>query len=633
MKLLEEFQEQLAKIGPPRRVWLTTFNLGIEFVETYLLPAILGMEAPRSPMDFELMQQKLAALQAAGDGAGQDTVAVAPLDLRVFADRRMLSDSVERKRTSVAVTAVSPSRYGFEDESLFHPKVIYLEGADGRAIIGCGSANLTVGGWARNQEVFAFRAIGSDAQAAQVQAFFTPLLTAAALPVPMLAPKRWGADDNWSFCHSFQPAGLVEQLAEHHPADTGIPRLAVWSPYFSGNLAQLLEAVRHAAGNPNMPVHLVADRNDNNQIRTAWTTALVSELNQGTLHFRSGSRQIRRHEQIRMCHAKLWLTPRVIAIGSWNFTMPGAQMQDQANNIEAGMLLRAPPDFDGALGAIETVSEKDFCSTQQLADEVLQVPPTLPFEIRVTFDWRALRYTVCLDWLDEGSRACYLLHLPDLKPIELSPAAPQQAPYQVPEPRQLLSYRYYTVELDGATVARGIIDEQHALFRRGERFASLDDLLESLIVDSAGGAGPGTELRGEPDSDAYLIDEAITAEPPANAALSSYFRLFHAFQNYREHIQQCNSPTELQLCVMVRPGCLKEFYEKIGAHSADGNGVYHWFLVQEFNTLLNLSHQAANRWPDAPLPIDWPSLRLNAGHSDENTRRYMELIRSECNYD
>lgn len=630
MKLLEEFQDQLTKIGPPRRVWLTTFNLGIEFVETYLLPAILGMEAPRSPMDFERMQQKLAALQAAGDGAGQDKVA--PLDLRVFADRRMLSDSVERKRTSVAVTAVSPPRHGFDDDSLFHPKVIYLEGADGRAIIGCGSANLTVGGWSRNQEVFAFRAIGSDAQAAQVQSFFTPLLTAATLSVPMLAPKRWGADDDWSFCHTFQRAGLVEQLAEHHSADTGITRLAVWSPYFSGDLARLLQAVRHAAGNLNMPVHLVADRNDNNQIRSTWTPALAAQLEQDTLHFHSGSKQIRRHEQIRMCHAKLWLTPQVIAIGSWNFTMPGAQLQDQSNNIEAGMLLRAPPDFEGALGAFQTVSEKDFCSKQQLADEALQVPPALPFEIRVTFDWRALRYTVYQDWLDGGVSTCYLLHLPDRKPIELSPAAPQQVQYKVPDPRQLLSYRYYTVELDGAAVARGIIDEQHVLFRRGERFASLDDLLESLVVDTAGGAGPGTELRNEQDSDAYLIDEAIAAEPVANAALSSYFRLFHAFQNFREHIQQCNSPTELQLCVMVRPGCLKELHEKIGSHSADGNGVYHWFLVQEFNTLLDLAHKLANRWPDAQLPIDWFSLRLHAGHSDEKTRRYMELIRNECNY-
>lgn len=630
MKLLEEFQEQLKKIGPPRRVFLTTFNLGIEFVETYLLPAILGMDTPRSPMDFELMQQKLAACQTASHGAGDDTVS--PLDLRVFADRRMLSESVDRKRTSLAVTAVSPPRFGFEAESLFHPKVIYLEGADGRAIIGGGSANLTVGGWARNQEVFAFRAICSDAQAAQVQTFFTELLSAAMLPVPTLAPKRWGADDDWSFCHSFQSAGLVEQLASFHPADTGIPRLAVWSPYFSGDLSRLLGAVRHAAGNLTMPVHLIADRNDNNQIRTAWTPALAAQLEQDALYFHSGSKQICRHEQIRMCHAKLWLTPQVIAIGSWNFTMPGAQLQEQANNIEAGMLLSAPPEFHGALGAIQTVSVNNFCSTKELADEALQVPPALPFEIRVTFDWRALRYTVCLEWLDEGSPACYLLHLPDKHAIELSPSAPSQVDYQVPDPHKLLSYRYYTVELDGATVARGIIDEQHSLFRRGERFVCLDDLLESLVVDTAGGAGPSTEPRGEPDSDAYMIDEAIAAEPLVNAALSSYFRLFHAFQNYREHIEKCNSPIELQLCVMVRPGCLKEFHEKIGAHSKDGNGIYYWFLVQEFNTLLDLAHKRADRWPDAPLPVDWPSLKLDFRHSDENTRRYMKLIRIECNY-
>lgn len=630
MKLLDEFQRQLDKTGPPRRVFLTTFNMGIELVETHLLPAILGMETPRSAMEFEQMQQELALRQAAADNAETDgDAAPPPLDLRVFADRRMLFNSVERKRTSLPVSPVSPLRLGFGTASLFHPKVIYIEGAEG-AILGCGSANLSVGGWANNQEVFVFRKISSAAQAAQVQAFFAPLLTAAGQPETALGARLWGDDAGWSFCHSFQPAGLLPQLAAHQPPGTPMEGLGVWSPYFSDDLAHMLDAVRRQAGHPGMPVSVVADRNETGQIRTRWSGGLAEQLQEGRLAFHAGSRQVRRDERIKMSHAKVWLTPHAIAIGSWNCSMPGAQLQGRDNNIEAGMLLPDPPDFKSALGDAIPVDEGHFCSPAQLLEDELQLPPLPPFDLAVSFDWRTLNYSVRLDWPDDCSAPDYVLHLPDLPGIPLQPGMPAQAHYPVAEPQRILTNRYYTVELNGGTVARGIVNEQHAQLRRGERFASLDDLLEALVLGFDSASCPATELRGTATLDLDAAD-AADLEPPSNAALSSYFRLFNAFDQFRSLIAKCDSAVSLHICVLARPGCVKELHEKIQQHPEGGNAIYHWFLVQEFNTLLLAAQQKAAAL-GAGLPLDLDRLRLATAAPDGNAARYMELIRKECSY-
>ena len=60
MKLLNAFAEQIKACGKLKRVWLTSFNIDIEFIETYLLPTILGAaEIPRTRMDYEALQLML----------------------------------------------------------------------------------------------------------------------------------------------------------------------------------------------------------------------------------------------------------------------------------------------------------------------------------------------------------------------------------------------------------------------------------------------------------------------------------------------------------------------------------------------------------------------------------------------
>ncbi|MEY8212890.1 MAG: hypothetical protein RPR97_00265, partial [Colwellia sp.] len=120
MKLLTDFKEQVATLGRLKRVWITSFNLSVEFVETHLLPVVVGMDAPKHRMDYETLQKELIDQN---------------IDLRVFCDKRMMNE-LDTKRTTIDVFGVSPrSIDGFSEDSLFHPKVIYLEDYDGKAIL------------------------------------------------------------------------------------------------------------------------------------------------------------------------------------------------------------------------------------------------------------------------------------------------------------------------------------------------------------------------------------------------------------------------------------------------------------------------------------------------------------------
>lgn len=165
MKLIQELKRKVTGMGPLRRAWFTTFNLDIEFLETFVLPATIGAEPPRNRIEFEQLQQGLTEKGT---------------DVRVFCDQRFI-DTNRIKRTCIPIHAIRPDRVSqrFSERSLFHPKVIYLEDVNGRRVVGAGSANLTLSGWGRNLEAFVFREVESLANYREIRKFFDGLWNAA----------------------------------------------------------------------------------------------------------------------------------------------------------------------------------------------------------------------------------------------------------------------------------------------------------------------------------------------------------------------------------------------------------------------------------------------------------------------
>src|SRR5688572_4025303 len=131
IKLYKHFNEQLNKIGRPRRAWFTTFHLDVHFFEKFILSALMGTpyRELRSLYDYEALNAQLAN--------EQEELKEDKMEVRVFYDYRALVQSHKPKQTSVHVHPVDikqlsglNSNLKFSD-GVFHPKIVFIETLSG----------------------------------------------------------------------------------------------------------------------------------------------------------------------------------------------------------------------------------------------------------------------------------------------------------------------------------------------------------------------------------------------------------------------------------------------------------------------------------------------------------------------
>ena len=636
MKLLNAFRDQVRALGPLKRAWFTTLNLGIPFFETHVLSSLLAADLPLNRMDYENMQ-----LQLAESG----------IDVRVFCDMRMM-EADQLKRTAIPVHGILPRWLGsFDRESLFHPKVIFLEDIHGHMVLGAGSANLSISGWGRNQEVFIFRPVSHNEQYQQIKRFFTPLAKAAGIDIAETFSVRRrfvGDDTDWRFVHSFEKTNFLQQLL----ADTQVERLTVWSPYFSRNLAALLAKISTFAGK-DLKYAIVPDRTTHRYVRTEWSPAIGQLMQDGILSFHD--RPSPRSDNIEMTHAKLWLAsgqkPR-LAIGSWNCTEPGCASFERSN-IEAGIFISVTAKTQIA-GQDLCLNETDFGSEQLLEDEALTVEPyTLPFELQVCFDWKRRVYDVQGKLYQICNGVHYMLLLPGVKnqiPLRWKTRRREGAwplepvLHEVADNEALLADHSYEIWRDGQLEFRGLVQESGTTHRRAQGYDSLKDLLNDLIngVNSKTSITP--RLRSVLRHD-DLADEALVPSATHENDSVTYFRLFHAFEQLRKRLLEATSMDSLERLLFVYPGSVQELVQKVSVQlsALDGNAVFNWFLWQEVNSLQQVvqrayaKHRAKHSRTVLPENEKWASLRLQSpaislppelsGNND-----YMQRIQEMCGY-
>ena len=631
MKLLQSFRQQVEALGDIKRVWLTTFNLDIVFVESHLLPAILGMDPPRNRLDYESFQAELVRRG---------------IDVRVFYDKRMLRADHLLKRTAIHLHPVTPrlltGAWGMNDKSLFHPKVILIQNIKGDTVFGAGSANLTVSGWGRNQEAVVFRQASTARQYGQIRQFFEAL--GWGLPDKR---KFSGDDPNWEFVHSFQPRTFLDQLLGTGAAT----QLSVWSPYLTGDIPALLSELRVLAKQPQLSVHLVPDLLEGRYFRTPWSEALAASIDSGALVFcRNASH---RHPSTEMTHAKVWLAhgPRHarLAIGSWNFTEQGTSSFAQ-RNVEAGIVLEQNPSIQIA-GAPIDVSSSNFASQAQLQDDALQLPPEMPFDVEVCFDWKACLYTVSGQWHTGKPDTTCSLKLPGVnaaialqwkaRKVNLVYPLTEPPPIMCEDTTQLLRDHTFVIMVGDETLYRGVILETEQVHRRAEGFASFKDLLDSAIAGLDPTGGDKTVLRaglqgnGGPDED--VPEPQVLLEQDA----VSYFRLFQAVEVYRQRLQQAQSRDALDKWLFSYPGCVEALASMAKQQlEASSPTLFHWFLAQEINTLHALAYEQLERlrerYERVTLPPRWANLLLpvpKLPKAIEQKRRYIRHVRKECGYE
>lgn len=634
MKLLDNFKQQLAAMGSLKRVWLTTFNLDIAFVETWVLPAVLGMDPPVSRMDYEGLQR---ALTDSG------------IDFRIYCDPRMVAKD-KPKRTSVAVYPVSMRQlaqgdaphadYLDEARSLFHPKVFYLEDDEKKIVIGAGSANLTLSGWGRNQEAVDFRCLASNEQYHQVKQFFINIDTT--LDDDEFFPIRRkfiGQDSDWSFIHSLSGQTLMEALEEGDELHS----LSVCSPYLPEDMAAFIASLL----TPEQHLNLVPDRVAGRSIRTRWQPELQALLDESRLTLCNPL--VPRDERAPMTHAKLWLgqtkkTQR-LAVGSWNFTSSGsASLDEKGWNVEAGIVHSVARSATLCGPAWSEVKESDFASEQLLAEEALEVEDLPLCDLSVIFDWSRNEYQLQGTRYGGRLKADYTLILPGISgacELVWKKDGELKSPLTLPLRKSdvLLNNPFFTLRSAGKSDWQGMIIEIHAEDRRALSFASLDDLLNSYLLGDDPDNSDRLMLRGSAAQDQAQGEGDIP--PERQFEPTSYFRLFQATECRRELLTGEDDLALLYRRLFSEPGCLLELAEFCAARaSASPQPVFDWFLAQEVNALAALGKKRFNRLrreqgDTKPLPAHlWQSLQVAVPPlaGDAASVRYLSTIREVCQY-
>lgn len=633
MKLLENFKQQLQGLGPLKRVWLTTFNLDIAFVETWVLPALLRMEPPVSRMDYEGLQR---ALTESG------------IDFRLYCDPRMVARD-KPKRTSIQVYPVSvrqlaqgeaPHAHYLDDgKGLFHPKVFYLEDKDRNVVVGAGSANLTLSGWGRNQEAVDFRRLSSNKQFQQVKQFFTAI--DPGLADQFLARRHVFADDdvNWSFIHSLGGPTLMQALQP----DADLKNLSVWSPYLAADMAGFIKKLVK----PEQRIELVPDLVAGRHIRTRWEPAVQTAINEGQLTLCHAP--VSRDERSSMTHAKLWLghssQSKYLAVGSWNFTAPGCcSLFEKGWNVEAGIVHPVARNTVLCGPAWSQVNENDFADEALLKDEALEVEALPPCDLSVMFDWTRSEYLIDGEWFNGKAQPGHELILPGIAgPSELvwKKNGTLKSPLRLPllKSAALLNTPFYTLRMAGRSVWQGMIVEINTKHRRALNFPSLDDLLNSYLTGTAPDNDERLILRSSIAQDQTQSEgEAVTG---SKLEPTSYFRLFQAVQHRRELLTAETDIMLLYRRLFTEPGCLLELAEFTRERVASSTqSVFKWFLAQEVNSLAVVGKRRFIHLRNAESETlsvaahQWASLNVLAPEltGDTASEHYLTAIRESCGY-
>lgn len=659
-KLAEALSKQVQSLGPLRHAWFTSFNLNVDFFERHVLSTLLQMDNPRSRVDFELMQQKLNG-SIKNNNKGDVTL---DIDVKVFADQRMYQAS-DIKRTAIEIYGVNPAlldggrKKQLDTNSLFHPKVIFLQDVNGNAILGAGSANLTLSGWSSNQEIFTFQKVECKHQAEAIKDFFKPLFEAHKLdPKAILTPRRFRAEiksSDWSFVHTFvknsrdgKHQTLLSHMFGNLTEDTN--DLVVWSPYFPADLAGFIQRLKSVSQRDDLRLHIIPDLVDNQKLRTQWSSALLPLLADGSVSFYRNP--IAKDERSDLCHAKVWMTHSKLAIGSWNFTTPGSNvlLEDKIDgqvNIEAGIVVENKQLVEKVFNQPLDIAEENFMQSKVLEEHALEVSELLPLDVNVVFDWRTLTYHVEISLCEvNGEWPEFDLQLPDLAQSISNNNIGKDSVRIIEhpltdEPKELLVDHAYKLNFSDGSQHRGFIVERNSLMRRVEQFDSLDDIFSSLIdgrsLENNANSALRNEILGDDQDWLYEQDAGSISEKEQSPTLS-YFRMFQAMDNLEQRITKLKSDALVEQYAFVIPGCLVEIGEKIRSELQENANVFNWYMKQEFNLLVDVAKKQSK---DSKLKSRLSGLRFKSSDSVIPTQglqnkigssEYRKLIKEKCKY-
>ncbi len=567
MKLYNKYKNLIKKLGEIKTAWFTSFNLSPFFVETYIIPPIVGYNTkPIRHDEFEQIQQIINESE---------------IDIRFFCDRRYIELS-ETKKTCVPFYLLDINETkGLYRNGCFHAKVILLINKDHRAFLITGSANLTISGWAHNREAIVIKEIKDNKNKLEVIKFFKACFKIQNEIFPKIKINTNKENDNWEFISSFSKDPFLDKL---FPSEEMYDNCTIFSPYFSSNLNSLLDDYILTRAQKCL---IVPDITSANQIRLENNKQNSRIINNKKVKFGKVAYSNSNEAKINMTHAKLWITDNKIAIGSWNLSEAALNVGNNNYNIEAGIIYKTS-EAGKIEQEIKPLKIDDlFMTKDELKDEDENTINNIDFDITVKFDWEIEKYIINIS--KELEQKKYILLLPDCKDFYIEQNIFTK---EIDKVDRLLVNKIFSIKYNSKIIYTGIILEEKNNFRPVWKFNNINDIFYSFIQEKFNNSSDKLVLRALSHLSELIIDDNINFIELRNDTLT-YFDLFRAFKNINNRIiiisnMKSKRLIELNYLIKVYPNSLLALNENIKILLEEKNEEYvlKWILCKEYNELI-----------------------------------------------
>ena len=608
VKLYKHFIDEIAQLGKIKRAWFTTFNFDISFFEKYILTALTGSHYSevKTPQDYEAISSQLSN--------DNYFTAADEIEVKVFCDYRVEKPTGRPKQTVIDVYKVDINNIKGINSSLkftdgvFHPKVILLESYNGEYLLMVGSANLTFGGWAHNRESFFCDKILNTEVAREIGLFFSGITSnyKDLNNHPLLAKLNSGKFGNdstkWSFVSSFSKTSFLNRIikkGEEHP-------LTIWSPYFGGDLTQIVNELQEKGFNS---IDIIPSKTESQKIRITESNYQECKKNKDIRFLQDRLPKVAIDSFV---HAKVWLTPKALAIGSWNMTRSGMNISTKKNNnIEAGIIIGLTTrEYNEIIkeNSLSILQSPIHCTKEELEDEKNEFIDDFPIALDLIVDWDKLEIQLGsprYNHLINSIKSDDVIKLPGIGKLNISRLS---TPVDIRHTyKHLLNDRFFEIQSkQGEILYRGYLREIGLVSRPVNGFKSIDDFFKGWVSESP-------ENKTDWHRPVYVIEEEYgddfsqqTRQILLSEDQNAWFTSFNAFEKMINRIQATSALTkkdrlvELKRIGRVLPGSLSELkthLESLLSHyrtskeSFKKSPIYLWFLIEKANQIFLLFNE------------------------------------------
>ncbi|MCW3789282.1 phospholipase D-like domain-containing protein [Plebeiibacterium sediminum] len=605
MKLYQKFKQIVEQIKPIQTAWFTTFNMDPELVEKFLVSAFVGKgpEELKTAEDYEALNLELTAI-----------------DIKIFYDYKALNIQ-SQKRTTIDIIPVNVADIyeTIKTDAIFHPKVIYLRGEKGAYLI-TGSANLSISAWSSNRESISIKKLTTVDNANQVLSLFEELGVDISNEEQFVDTLN-DVESNWEFVHTLMESqfNLFNELKKGE--------LYVWSPYFSKESIKLFDAIK-SEGFPE--INIVPHVSEANKVNIQ-----TSELDK---IFASDDYNLcqpkRKDDHQSLHHAKVWLTPQTLAVGSWNcsFRATGLNMPKKQMNIEAGVIQDIDTKtFNSLKGDIVSLNGVEGVTVEELNKEWEEVLNPFCLSVEIMADWESFSYSMKSEIEKPENYTISLPHAPNDK-ISLNTV--DTTSFRDKYIRVLKNKSFTVFDKNDKAVFQGFICEENKEQRQPYAYVNLSDLISSLI-DNPSGEGSVKQcqykLSTESDNDttSKIMSEYKGTE--------SYYFMFVSFQKLLDKIDESKKDkTALDKLGYRLPGSLlniknlvAESIELAVKEKKEDDLLFHFFLIEEVNRCIKRFNKYIKTNTLDVISFEMPK-EITISRKD---KKFIKLLKEELEYD